>query len=122
MPKKSAMLICGMKGMAAQHVAKVPSPPPPPPWQGPSSAPAPPRGAAAAPLRGAAGGSGRLSTPRGETPAPHWAPRHCLGCSSRPPPKSFSPVPRAFDTFQAEGVKELAGESGVDEKMVIANF
>ena len=43
-----------------------------PPWQRPSSAPAPPQGAS--------GGSWRLNTLR-EGPA-HWAPRHCLGCSS----------------------------------------
>ena len=45
-----------------------------PPWQRPSSAPAPPQGAP--------GGSGQRGTPR-ERPA-HRAPRHCLGCSSRP--------------------------------------
>eukprot|EP00964_Phaeocystis_antarctica_P155758 scaffold125079_cov51-Phaeocystis_antarctica.AAC.3 len=43
----------------------------------PSSLPAPPQGAP--------GGSGQLSTPR-KRPA-HWAPSHCLGCSSQPPPK-----------------------------------
>ena len=48
-----------------------------PPWQRPSSAPMPPRGAP--------GGSGQLGTPR-KRPA-HWAPSHCLGCSSEPPPK-----------------------------------
>ena len=42
------------------------------PGQCPSSAPAPPRGKP--------DGSGRLGTPR-ERQA-HWAPRHCLGCSS----------------------------------------
>ena len=47
-----------------------------PPWQQrPSSAPAPPQGVP--------GGSGQLGTPR-ERPA-HWAPSHCLGCSSAPP-------------------------------------
>ena len=43
-----------------------------PPWQRPSSAPAPPQGAP--------GGSGQLGTPR-KRPT-HWAPSHCLGCSS----------------------------------------
>ena len=42
------------------------------PWQRPSSAPAPPQGAP--------GGSGQLGTPR-KRPT-HWAPSHCLGCSS----------------------------------------
>ena len=55
----------------------------PPPRQGPSSAPAPPQGAS--------GGYGQLGTPR-KTPA-HWAPRHCLGCSSEPPPKSPTSPP-----------------------------
>ena len=41
----------------------------PPLWQGRSSAPVPPQG-----------GSGQLVTPR-KRPA-HWAPSHCLGCSS----------------------------------------
>ena len=40
--------------------------------QRPSSAPVPPQGTP--------GGSGRCGTPR-ERPA-HWAPSHCLGCSS----------------------------------------
>ena len=47
------------------------------PWQCPSLAPTP--------LRGAPGGSGRLVTPR-ERPH-HWPSSHCLGCSSKPPPK-----------------------------------
>ena len=46
-------------------------------WQGPSSVPAPPKGAP--------GGSGQLSTPRERRAL--WAPNHCLGCSSEPPPK-----------------------------------
>ena len=37
------------------------------------------------PSRGAPGGSGRLVTPR-ERPH-HWPSSHCLGCSSKPPPK-----------------------------------
>ena len=41
-------------------------------WQRPSSAPVPPQGAP--------GSSGQLGTPR-KRPA-HWAPSHCLGCSS----------------------------------------
>ena len=45
-------------------------------WQCPSSA--------TAPHEGAPGGSGQLRTPR-KRPA-HWAPCHCLGCSSEPPP------------------------------------
>ena len=48
-----------------------------PSWQGRSSPPVPPQGAP--------GGSGQLGTPR-KRPA-HWAPSHCLGCSSQPPPK-----------------------------------
>ena len=52
-------------------MAKVPH------WQCPSSAPVPPQGAL--------GGSRQLGTPR-ERPA-HWAPSHCLVCSSQPPPK-----------------------------------
>ena len=47
------------------------------PWQCPSLAPTP--------LRGAPDGSGRLVTPR-ERPH-HWPSSHCLGCSSKPPPK-----------------------------------
>ena len=42
------------------------------PWQRTSSAPAPPQGAP--------DGSGQLGAPR-KRPA-HWAPSHCLGCSS----------------------------------------
>jgi hypothetical protein len=38
------------------------------------------------PPQGAPGCSGRLGTPTGRSPA-HWAPSHCLGCSSSPPPK-----------------------------------
>ena len=48
-----------------------------PSWQGRGSPPVPPQGAP--------GGSGQLGTPR-KRPA-HWAPSHCLGCSSQPPPK-----------------------------------
>ena len=43
-----------------------------PPWQGPSSAPAPPQGVP--------GSSGQLGTSRNRPS--HWAPIHCLGCSS----------------------------------------
>ena len=48
------------------------------PWQCPSSPPVPPQGAP--------GGSGQVGTPR--VRHSHWAPSHCLGCSSEPPPKS----------------------------------
>ena len=62
-----------------------------PPWAvPPSSAPAPPQGAP--------DGSGRRNTPRGRGRG-HWAPRHCLGRSSEPPPKAADstppPLPRA---------------------------
>ena len=43
------------------------------------------------PLQGAPGGSGQRSTPRAR-PA-HWAPSHCLGCSSEPPSKPPIPSP-----------------------------
>ena len=53
------------------------------PWQCPSSAPAAPQGAP--------GGSGQLRTPR--VRPSHWAPSHCLGGSSEPPPKSPISLP-----------------------------
>ena len=54
-----------------------------PPRLRPSSAPAAPQGAP--------GGSGRLGTPWARPS--HWAPSHCLRCSSEPPPRS-PPSPR----------------------------
>ena len=66
-----------------------------PPWQCPSSAPAPPRGAP--------GGSGQRGTPR--VRPRHWAPSHCLGCSSDPPPKSPISPPL---TMQEEALRRVA--------------
>ena len=119
MPKKSAMLICGMKGMAAQHVAKVP--PPPPLGRAPARLPRL-LGARQLRLFGAQlAALGGLALPEGKRPRHTRAPplpRVVESATS----KVFLAGSTAFDTFQAEGVKELAGESGVDEKMVIANF
>ena len=61
------------------------------PWQGPSSAPVPPQGTP--------GGSGQLNTPM-QRPV-HWAPRHCLGCSSQPPPKSQISPPLTLQALPA---------------------
>ena len=56
---------------------------PPPPL---GSARARPRSPVPAPPQGAPGSCGRRGAPR-QQPA-HWAPNHCLGCSSQPPPKA----------------------------------
>ena len=72
------------------------------PWQCPSSAPAPPSGVFVDP--------GQLGTPR-KRPA-HWAPSHCLGCSSEVPPKpSISPpltiqAPAAITRIRTQMLKE----------------
>ena len=51
------------------------------------------------PPQGAPGGSGQLGTPRARPS--HWAPRHRLGGSSEPPPKS--PIPLAWTVQVATG-------------------
>ena len=118
MPKKSAMLICGMKGMAAQHGQ---SALPPPFGRAPARLPRL-LGARQLRLFGAQlAALGGLALPEGKRPRHTRAPplpRVVESATS----KVFLAGSTAFDTFQAEGVKELAGESGVDEKMVIANF
>ena len=58
------------------------------PWQGPSSAAVPPHGAP--------GGSGRPGSPRQGRDRPLGAPRHCLWCSSMPPPEWPTPTPRVL--------------------------
>ena len=67
-----------------------------PPWRCPSSAPVPPRGAP--------GGSGQLGTPR--VRPRHWAPSHCLGCSSDPPPKSPISPPLTIQVSGSEASEQ----------------
>ena len=66
-------------------------------WQCPRLATAPPQGAP--------GGSGRLGTPRERLG--HWAPRHCLGCSSWAPPKPPISPPLTLQACPADEVKSL---------------
>ena len=84
------------------------------PWQRPSSAPAPPQGAP--------GGSGQLGTPR-KRPA-HWAPSHCLGCSSQPPPKSPISPPLPFQArLNVDALAEWLGthQEGLSKLVQVQN-
>jgi hypothetical protein len=61
------------------------------PWAAPQLRPS----SARVPPQGAPGGSGQLGTPKKSSA--HWEPSHCLGSSSRPPPKAadFTASPQA---------------------------
>ena len=71
------------------------------PWQCPSSAPVPPQGAP--------GGSGQLGTPR-KRPT-HWAPSHCLECSSQPPPKPPISPPLTIQAWRRCRTQRLPSSS-----------
>ena len=85
-----------------------------PSWQGRGSPPVPPQGAP--------GGSGQLGTPR-KRPA-HWAPSHCLGCSSQPPPKSPISPPLPFQArLNVDALAEWLGthQEGLSKLVQVQN-
>mgnify|MGYP004286557433 CR=1 FL=1 len=67
-------------------------------WTRGSEVEVPRLGSCASLGRGSSGGAWRLRAARdiqGERPG-HWAPSHCLGCSSQPPRKPPMPLPLAI--------------------------